>query len=130
MSKLVRVASLLWRAGVPQIAPFFGVGRGNTIFDGPGKNEDFGLEQVTGKSADRYRFRTSPRRNAVLQPSFFHNGAFTRLDAAIRHHLDVFDSARRYNAAAAGAAPGLRHRLGPIEPVLNVSTPCLPCRCA
>lgn len=29
MSKLVRVASLLWRAGVPQIAPFFGVGRGS-----------------------------------------------------------------------------------------------------
>ena len=28
-------------AGVPQIAPFFGVGKGNVIFDGPGDNEDF-----------------------------------------------------------------------------------------
>ena len=33
--------------GVPQIAPAFGVGLGNVIFDGPGENEDFGLEQVT-----------------------------------------------------------------------------------
>ena len=29
MSKLVLVASLLWLAGAPQIAPFFGVGRGS-----------------------------------------------------------------------------------------------------
>ena len=111
--------------GVPQIAPSFGVGKGNTIFDGPAENEDFGLEQVTGNSADRYRFRTSPLRNAVLQPSFFHNGSFTRLDMAIKHHLDVFDSARRYNAAAAGVAPDLRHRLGPIEPVLERVDPLL-----
>ena len=30
--------------GVPQVAPSFG----NVTFDGPGHNEDFGLEQVTG----------------------------------------------------------------------------------
>ena len=35
--------------GVPQIAPAFGVGKGNVIFDGQGQNEDFGLEQITGK---------------------------------------------------------------------------------
>src|SRR5204863_8185833 len=62
--------------GVPQIAPAFGVGKGNVIFDGPGQNEDFGLEQITGNPADRYKFRSSPLRNAVLQPAFFHNGAF------------------------------------------------------
>jgi cytochrome c peroxidase len=26
---------------------------------------------------------------AALQPAFFHNGAFTRLEDAIRHHLNV-----------------------------------------
>jgi hypothetical protein len=36
--------------GVPQIAPFFGVGKGDVIFDGPNEDEDFGLEQVTGSS--------------------------------------------------------------------------------
>ena len=59
-------------AGVPQVAPSFG----NVTFDGPGANEDFGLEQVTGNPADRYAFRTSPLRNVALQPAFMHNGAF------------------------------------------------------
>lgn len=104
--------------GVPQIAPRFGAGTGNVIFDGPGEDEDFGLEQVTGDPADRYKFRTSPLRNAGVQPAFFHNGAFTRLEDAIRHHLDVYESAYGYRAAAAGVDRDLRHRLGPIEPVL------------
>ena len=105
--------------GVPQIAPRFGAGTGNMIFDGPGRDEDFGLEQITGNAADRYKFRTSPLRNAAVQPAFFHNGAFKRLEDAIRHHLDVTDSALDYRAAAAGIDKDLRSRLGPIEPVLN-----------
>jgi cytochrome c peroxidase len=105
--------------GVPQIAPGFSVGAGNMIFDGPGQDEDFGLEQVTGNEADRYKFRTAPLRNLAVAPAFFHNGAFTRLEDAIRHHLDVHESARRYDALAAGVAIDLTHRLGPIEPVLD-----------
>lgn len=103
---------------VPQIAPGFGVGVGNVIFGGPGQNEDFGLEEVTGDSNDRYKFRTSPLRNVALQPAFFHNGAFTRLEDAIAHHLDVARSARTYSAVSAGVDADLTHRLGPIEPVL------------
>jgi cytochrome c peroxidase len=105
--------------GVPQIAPQFGVGTGNVIFDGPGADEDFGLEQITSNAADRYRFRTSPLRNVALQPAFFHNGAFTRLEDAIRHHLNVFESASTYDGAAAGVDRDLRTRLGPIAPVLD-----------
>ena len=112
-------------AGVPQIAPEFGVGKGNVIFDGPGEDEDFGLEQVTGNPNDRYKFRSSPLRNVALQPAFFHNGAFTRLEDAIRHHLDVFDSARNYSAARARVDKDLRLRLGPIEPVLARIDPLL-----
>ena len=111
--------------GVPQVAPFFGVHQGNVIFDGPGENEDFGLEQVTGNSADRYKFRSSPLRNAALQPGFMHNGAFTRLEDAIRHHLNVADSARHYSAIRAGLPADLTHRLGPIEPVLKTLDPLL-----
>ena len=88
------------------------------IFDGPGKDEDFGLEQITANSADRYKFRASPLRNAALQPAFFHNGSFTRLADAIRHHLDVASSARSYNPISAGLDRDLTYRLGPIEPVL------------
>lgn len=97
--------------GIPQIAPVFGVGTGNTIFDGPGEDEDFGLAQVTGLTSDRYRFRTSPLRNVALQPAFFHNGAYTALEDAIRHHLDVPASLRDYDARRAGVAPDLRKRL-------------------
>jgi cytochrome c peroxidase len=107
--------------GVPQIAPAIG----NVAFDGPAMNEDFGLEQVTGNSADRYKFRTSPLRNVALQPAFFHNGAFTRLEDAIRHHLDVFASARGYNALAAGIDLDLMAEMGPIEPVLARVDPIL-----
>jgi cytochrome c peroxidase len=111
--------------GVPQIAPFFGVGDANMIYDGPGEDEDFGLEQITGNPADRYRFRTAPLRNIALQPAFFHNGAFTRLDDAIEHHLDVFNSARGYDPKKAGVARDLRMRRGPIEPVLDRLDPLL-----
>lgn len=100
--------------GVPQIAPSFG----NVTFDGPGANEDFGLEQVTGDPHDRYMFRTSPLRNVALQPAFFHNGAFTRLEDAIRFHLNVAQRARSYDPARAGVKPDLQGPLGPIEPVL------------
>ena len=112
-------------AGVPQIAPFFGMDEGNVIFDGPGEDEDFGLEQVTGNAADRYKFRTSPLRNVALQPAFFHNGSFTRLKDAIRYHLEAPAFARRYDPAAAGVANDLRYRLGPIEPVLARIDPLL-----
>jgi cytochrome c peroxidase len=112
-------------AGVPQIAPEFGAGKGNVIFDGPGEDEDFGLEQVTGNPDDRYKFRSSPLRNVALQRAFFHNGAFTRLEDAIRHHLDVFASARHYDAARAGVDRDLRLRIGPIEPVLDRLDPML-----
>ncbi|MEW6302837.1 MAG: cytochrome c peroxidase [Verrucomicrobiota bacterium] len=106
---------------VPQIVPAVS----NMIFDGPGANEDFGLEQVTGDSNDRYRFRTSPLRNVALQSAFFHNGAFTRLEDAVRHHLDVFTSARTYDPVRAGVAADLTGPVGPIEPVLARVDPLL-----
>jgi cytochrome c peroxidase len=112
-------------AGVPQIAPVFGAGTGNMIFDGPGKDEDFGLEQVTGDPADRYAFRTSPLRNLALQPAFFHNGAYTRLRDAVEFHLDPARHAPAYDAKKAGVDKDLRLRLGPIAPVLARLDPLL-----
>jgi cytochrome c peroxidase len=107
--------------GVPQLAPLIA----NIAFDGPAANEDFGLEQVTGNNNDRYMFRSSPLRNVALQPAFFHNGCFTRLEDAIRHHLDPFTSARNYDPARAGLAADLISPLGPIEPVLERIDPLL-----
>lgn len=100
--------------GIPQIAPAIG----NVTFDGPGANEDFGLEQVTGDSSDRYAFRTSPLRNVAFQPTFFHNGSFTSLELAIRHHLNAVASASSYNPTIAGVDLDLRGPMGPLAPVL------------
>lgn len=111
--------------GVPQVAPVFGVDTGNVVFDGPGKDEDFGLEQVTGDAADRYKFRTAPLRNLALLPAFFHNGAFTRLRDAIELHLDPRRRAPRYDPRRAGVDKDLRLRLGPIQPVLDRLDPLL-----
>ena len=106
-------------AGIPQIVPSFG----NVVFDGPGANEDFGLEQVTGNPTDRYAFRTSPLRNVALQPAFMHNGAFVRLEDAIRYHLDAVSGAATYNTARLPA--DLRGPTGPSQPVLDRLDPLL-----
>lgn len=122
--------------GIPQIAPVFGKGSGNVGFrNAEGKftrkgNQDFGLEDITGtddnpRPGDRYKFRTSPLRNVAVHPSFFHNGAFTRLEDAIRHHLDVAASARNYDPAKAGVDEDLRKNVGPIDPVLQQLDPLL-----
>jgi cytochrome c peroxidase len=102
--------------GVPQIAPTFGAGTGNVVFDGDGQDEDFGLEEITGNRADRYKFRTAPLRNLAVAPGFFHNGAFTRLDEAIRFHLNVIAGARTYDPVVAGVPVDLAQRLGPVVP--------------
>jgi cytochrome c peroxidase len=88
------------------------------VFDGPGADEDFGLEQVTGNPGDRYKFRTSPLRNVALQPTFCHNGAFVSLAAAIRHHLDVRASLAAYSSDALD--DDLRGPPGPWQPLLDV----------
>lgn len=106
--------------GVPQIAP--DADHTNVVFDGPGADEDFGREQVTGDPADRYAFRTSPLRNVALQPTFFHNGSFTSLEGAIRHHLDVYASAADFTTDHLDSD---LQSMGPLAPVLDVVDPLL-----
>jgi len=118
--------------GVPQIAPVFGAGMGNVLFDGAGQDEDFGLEQITGDPSDRYKFRTAPLRNLAVAPAYFHNGAFTDLSDAIRFHLNVVAGARRYDPERAGVPADLARRVGPpvavklLDPRLRAATPLSP----
>jgi cytochrome c peroxidase len=106
-------------AGIPQVVPSFG----NVTFDGAAANEDFGLEQVTGDPAHRYAFRTSPLRNVALQPAFMHNGAFVRLEDAIRYHLDAVGGAATYSTARLPA--DLQGPIAPMQPVLDRLDPLL-----
>ena len=107
------------RIGVPQLTPVFGKKTGDVIFDGPESNQDFGAEQISGNSEDRYKFRTSPLRNVALQPTFFHDGAFTRLEDAVSHHLDVVTSVRNYNPERAGVKKDLQILSPVTEPLLE-----------
>ena len=107
--------------GVPQIVP----SETNMLFDGPAQNEDFGREQFTGDPADRYQFRTSPLRNVALQPTFMHNGAFTSLEAAIRHHLDVVTSALTYDPTAHSLDADLTGPTAPVTSMLSRLDPLL-----
>ena len=97
-------------AGIPQLAPAFGEKTSNMIYDGPGEDEDFGAMQISGDPSDLYKFRSAPLRNIALAPAFFHNGAFARLEDAIRFHLDPTQS---YDPAAAGIDADLTLRQGP-----------------
>ena len=68
---------------------------------GPGKNavqEDLGLALQTGDPKDNYKFRTPPLRNVALTGPWMHDGCFTSLDAAVRHHLDCVSSILAYDA--------------------------------
>ena len=102
-------------AGTPQIAPRVT----NNSFDGPEANQDFGKEEITGNPHDRYMFRTSPLRNLALQPAFFHNGAFSRLEDALRYHLNPREQAKHYSPAQQHLDSDLAGPTGPIEPVLQ-----------
>lgn len=63
---------------VPQIGP----GKGNE------QPLDFGRARETGDLLDLYAFRTPPLRNVAVTGPWMHNGAFTTLEAAVRHHFN------------------------------------------
>jgi cytochrome c peroxidase len=56
--------------------------------DGLSMHDDFGRMRVTGKDADRYRFRTTPLRNVELTGPYGHDGSFSSLRAFIEHYSE------------------------------------------
>ncbi|MBX7195229.1 MAG: c-type cytochrome [Sandaracinaceae bacterium] len=74
--------------GVPQI--------------GPGRDalhQDEGRFAVTRDPADRFAFRTPSLRNVSLTAPYMHDGAFVRLEDAVRHHLDPEGSLAAYDGS-------------------------------
>jgi len=69
---------------------------------GPGPSEaedlDFG---VTHRSdfgfEDKYAFRTPPLRNVELTGPYMHNGAYSTLEAVVKHHLNPVQGLREYD---------------------------------
>ena len=73
--------------------PQIGNGKGDGIFG----YEDFGRERVTGRPADRYRFRVPSLRNVVQTAPYGHAGTFDTLEGIVRHHLDPVGSLHAYD---------------------------------
>ncbi len=68
--------------------PQIGNGKGDGLFG----YEDFGRERVSGRPADRYRFRVPSLRNVAQTAPYGHSGSFDTLESVVRHHLDVVTS--------------------------------------
>jgi hypothetical protein len=54
-----------------------------------------------------------------------HNGAFTRLDDALRYHLNVLAAGPHYDPLQAGIEGDLLGNVGPLQPVLDRLDPAL-----
>lgn len=100
---------------VPQLGP----GKGN----GEGGLFDFGRARETGDDSDRYSFRTPPLRNVAATGPWMHDGAFTTLEAVVRHELNPLTSARAYNAAQLPAEFQAVLQANQIEAIIENANP-------
>ncbi len=70
---------------------------------GPGKGEeaplDFGRGRETGLATDRFRFRTPPLRNVAVTGPWTHSGAYTSLEAVVRHYINPARALQTYDPA-------------------------------
>jgi cytochrome c peroxidase len=69
---------------------------------GPGPELDYGVDlgaafRTHAGVESKYAFRTPSLRNVELTGPWMHNGAYTTLEAAVRHHLDVERGLREYD---------------------------------
>ena len=78
---------------VPQLGP--GTGTSAPL--------DHGRAAISGRDADKFAFRTPPLRNVSVTGPWMHNGAYTTLDAAVRHHLDARGALTGYDASQLAA---------------------------
>ncbi len=89
-----------YNIAVPQIGPGKGqeapldLGRGR-IIDKPCLRE--AVPCLNQDQSLRFAFRTPPLRNITLTAPYMHNGAFSTLEDAVRHHLEPEESLRNYD---------------------------------
>ncbi|MCC7477367.1 cytochrome-c peroxidase [bacterium] len=81
---------------VPQV----GAGRRSAFGE---EGEDVGLEDVTSAPEDAFLFRTPPLRNVELTGPYMHDGCYSRLEDAVRQHLDPLGMLRSYSGAGLSA---------------------------
>jgi cytochrome c peroxidase len=82
---------------IPQIGP----GKGDNQAGYADGRDDFGRERVSGRPAERFRFRTPPLRNVALTAPYGHSGAYDTLEAIVRHYIDPVAALHHYDAGQA-----------------------------
>ena len=85
---------------MPQIGPGKSDGRNADYWRETGLKafpEDFGRARVTVRDEDAYKFKTPSLRNVALTGPWGHAGAFSSLEAVVRHHLNPVESLRNYS---------------------------------
>ncbi len=85
--------------------PQLGPGKG----DGPGGNDDFGRERVTGDPAQRRMFRTPMLRNVELTAPYGHAGQFADLASIVNHYDRIDERLMDYDVSQ--VEPALRGTL-------------------
>lgn len=93
---------------MPQIGPGKGDGTDGEFWRKTGLKlalEDYGRGRVTFRTEDRYKFRTPSLRNVANTAPYGHAGAYTSLEAVLRHHLDPVASLHSYEPPATLLTP-------------------------
>lgn len=80
---------------MPQIGPGVFINGRST------EQRDIGRAEVTGKDADKFKFRTPSLRNIALTAPYGHTGAYASLEGVIRHHLDPVTSFNNWDRSQA-----------------------------
>jgi cytochrome c peroxidase len=78
-----------YNIGVPQLGP----GKA------PHNPFDLGRFGQTGKKHDMFAFRTPPLRNVAVTGPWMHNGAYSTLEGAVRHHLNPERALLNYDSS-------------------------------
>ena len=78
--------------------PQVGRGKGDESGTGAGDN-DFGRSRETGDDADKFAFRTPSLINVTETGPWTHAGAYTTLEAVVRHHLDPETAVNNYDTS-------------------------------
>lgn len=80
---------------------------------------DFGLEEVSGRRVDRFKYRTPPLRGVALTAPYMHNGAYATLEAAVQHHVDPRAAYDSYDMSQIELDMQLAEGLKPAEPIFE-----------
>lgn len=111
-----------YNIGVPQVGPGTAHSDTDPTYKGL-RTWDFGLEEINFNRRDRFKFRTPPLRGVALSAPYMHNGAYAKLEDAIRHHTDPEAAYANYDITQIEPDMQAADGLKPAGPVFEKRNP-------